>query len=38
MPPEEYEVENVAETVCRIVTGYRPLDAAEIEWQSKARA
>ena len=29
-PPREYLAANVAETVCRIVTGYRSLIAAEI--------
>jgi UDP-N-acetylglucosamine 2-epimerase (non-hydrolysing) len=31
-PPREYLARNVAETVCRIVTGYRPVDPAETEW------
>jgi UDP-N-acetylglucosamine 2-epimerase (non-hydrolysing) len=32
-PPEEYLAPAVAETVCRIVLGYRPPDAAELEWR-----
>jgi UDP-N-acetylglucosamine 2-epimerase (non-hydrolysing) len=36
-PPAEYEAPTVAETVCRIVLGYRPSDAAGIEWKSGAR-
>jgi UDP-N-acetylglucosamine 2-epimerase (non-hydrolysing) len=35
VPPAEYLQSNVAETVCRIVTGYRPPDAAELEWQER---
>jgi UDP-N-acetylglucosamine 2-epimerase (non-hydrolysing) len=31
-PPPEYLQPQVAETVCRIVTAYRPPDAAELEW------
>jgi UDP-N-acetylglucosamine 2-epimerase (non-hydrolysing) len=31
--PGEYLQANVAETVCRIVTGFRAPDAAELEWQ-----
>ena len=37
-PPVEYTAPQVAETVVRIVTGFRPQDAAEQEWQSRARA
>jgi UDP-N-acetylglucosamine 2-epimerase (non-hydrolysing) len=37
MPPAEYEATAVAETVCRIVLGFRPSDAAEVEWKSGAR-
>jgi UDP-N-acetylglucosamine 2-epimerase (non-hydrolysing) len=36
-PPPEYEAACVAETVCRIVLGFRPGDAAEAEWRSGAR-
>jgi UDP-N-acetylglucosamine 2-epimerase (non-hydrolysing) len=36
-PPVEYLAENVAATVCRIVTGFRMPDLAEIEWRSGAR-
>jgi UDP-N-acetylglucosamine 2-epimerase (non-hydrolysing) len=36
-PPVEYEATSVAETVCRIMLGLRPSDAAEIEWKSGAR-
>ncbi len=36
-PPEEYLRTGVAETVCRIVTGYRAPDAAELDWQSGDR-
>jgi UDP-N-acetylglucosamine 2-epimerase (non-hydrolysing) len=32
-PPEEYVAPAVAETVCRIVLGYRPPDTAELEWR-----
>jgi UDP-N-acetylglucosamine 2-epimerase (non-hydrolysing) len=32
-PPEEYLAPAVAETVCRIVLGYRLPDAAELEWR-----
>ena len=32
-PPQEYLAPNVAETVCRIVTGYRVPDAAALGWQ-----
>ncbi|MDQ6717857.1 MAG: UDP-N-acetylglucosamine 2-epimerase (non-hydrolyzing) [Gemmatimonadota bacterium] len=37
-PPVEYLAENVAATVCRIVTSYRMPDPAEIEWRSGARS
>ena len=37
-PPAEYTAELVAETVVRIVTGYRPPDPAELEWRTQARA
>jgi UDP-N-acetylglucosamine 2-epimerase (non-hydrolysing) len=37
-PPVEYTAPQVAETVVRIVTGFRPQDAAEQEWQARARA
>jgi len=36
-PPAEYLQANVAETVCRIVLGERAADAAEREWQERAR-
>lgn len=36
-PPVEYTAPHVAETVARIVTGFRPQDAAEQEWQARAR-
>jgi UDP-N-acetylglucosamine 2-epimerase (non-hydrolysing) len=36
-PPPEYLASNVAETVCRIVTGYRVPDLAEHEWQAGSR-
>lgn len=36
-PPPEYTAPLVAETVVRIVTGFRPLDAAEQEWQQRLR-
>jgi UDP-N-acetylglucosamine 2-epimerase (non-hydrolysing) len=36
-PPSEYEAAAVAETVCRIVLGFRLPDAAETEWRSGAR-
>lgn len=32
-PPREYLVDGVAEAVCRIVTGYRLPDAAEVAWR-----
>jgi UDP-N-acetylglucosamine 2-epimerase (non-hydrolysing) len=31
-PPEEYLAPAVAETVCRIVLGYRMADPAEVKW------
>jgi len=34
-PPSEYLAENVAETVCRIVTGYRMPDPAEMSWRGR---
>ncbi|HYC49942.1 MAG TPA: UDP-N-acetylglucosamine 2-epimerase (non-hydrolyzing) [Gemmatimonadaceae bacterium] len=37
LPPAEYLAPCVAETVVRIVTGYRPADRAEQEWQSGTR-
>jgi len=36
-PPEEYEAQHVAETVCRIVMGFRTADAAELEWRAQHR-
>ncbi|MCA9622118.1 MAG: UDP-N-acetylglucosamine 2-epimerase (non-hydrolyzing) [Myxococcales bacterium] len=33
-PPPEYTTKNVADTVCRIVTGFRLPDRAEEAWQS----
>jgi UDP-N-acetylglucosamine 2-epimerase (non-hydrolysing) len=36
-PPLEYTAPLVAETVVRIVTGFRPVDAAEYEWQHRLR-
>ena len=36
-PPAEYKAATVAETVCRIVTGFRVPDAAEREWDEGAR-
>jgi UDP-N-acetylglucosamine 2-epimerase (non-hydrolysing) len=35
--PVEYEAASVAETVCRIVLGFRLPDSAETEWRSGAR-
>jgi UDP-N-acetylglucosamine 2-epimerase (non-hydrolysing) len=35
-PPPEYEYPLVAETVCRIVVGFRAPDAAEAEWRRGA--
>jgi UDP-N-acetylglucosamine 2-epimerase (non-hydrolysing) len=37
LPPAEYMQDNVAETVCRILTGYRVPDAAEQEWRAQLR-
>jgi UDP-N-acetylglucosamine 2-epimerase (non-hydrolysing) len=34
-PPREYLAEHVAETVCRIVTGYRIPDPAEVSWRGR---
>lgn len=36
-PPPEYTMPLVAETVLRIVTGFRPADAAEDEWRQRLR-
>jgi UDP-N-acetylglucosamine 2-epimerase (non-hydrolysing) len=36
-PPREYLQANVADTVCRIVLGDRPPDAAELEWRQGVR-
>ncbi len=36
-PPAEYLAPAVAETVCRIVTGFRVSDPAEREWCERAR-
>ncbi len=36
-PPREYLAPLVAETVCRIVTSYRPAEPAESEWQGGNR-
>lgn len=36
-PPVEYLAKNVAQTVLRIVTGYRVPDAAEMEWRQGIR-
>jgi UDP-N-acetylglucosamine 2-epimerase (non-hydrolysing) len=36
-PPVEYTAPLVAETVARIVTGFRPGDAAEHEWRHRLR-
>lgn len=35
--PPEYDQPGVAQTVCRILLGYRPPDAAEREWREGAR-
>ena len=35
-PPREYLAEDVAATVCKIVTGYRTPDLAEIAWQQQS--
>jgi UDP-N-acetylglucosamine 2-epimerase (non-hydrolysing) len=37
VPPPEYTAPVVAETVVRILTGFRPSDPAEQEWQARAR-
>ncbi len=37
VPPPEYTAPLVAETVVRILTGFRPRDAAEHEWQHGLR-
>lgn len=37
VPPAEYTAPLVAETVVRILTGFRPRDAAEHEWQHGLR-
>ncbi len=37
IPPAEYTAPAVAETVVRIVTGFRPADPAEQEWRAGAR-
>jgi hypothetical protein len=34
-PPVEYTAERVAETVLRIVLGYRPPDLAEQAWKAR---
>jgi len=34
-PPREYLADHVAETVCRIVAGYRIPDAAELNWRRR---
>jgi UDP-N-acetylglucosamine 2-epimerase (non-hydrolysing) len=34
-PPPEYRATSVAETVCRIVLGYRMADASETAWRSR---
>jgi UDP-N-acetylglucosamine 2-epimerase (non-hydrolysing) len=36
-PPPEYVASQVAETVCRMTTGYFVADSAEVEWQTGAR-
>jgi UDP-N-acetylglucosamine 2-epimerase (non-hydrolysing) len=36
-PPPEYEMPHVADGVCRIVTGFRRADAAELEWRQAVR-
>jgi UDP-N-acetylglucosamine 2-epimerase (non-hydrolysing) len=36
-PPPEYLASAVAETVCRIVLGYRPRDAAELAWRERPK-
>lgn len=37
-PPKEYLAPTVAETVCRIVLGYRLPDTAELDWRRNARS
>jgi UDP-N-acetylglucosamine 2-epimerase (non-hydrolysing) len=37
-PPAEYLAPQVAETVCRIMTGFLLPDAAEVEWQQHVRS
>jgi len=37
-PPREYLERRVAETVCRILAGFRMPDAAETEWRRTACA
>ena len=37
-PPREYLTDRVAETVCRIVAGYRLPDLAEVSWQRRHAA
>lgn len=34
-PPREYLADDVAATVCKIVTGYRTPDLAEVSWQAR---
>jgi UDP-N-acetylglucosamine 2-epimerase (non-hydrolysing) len=34
-PPPEYMADNVADTVVRLVTGFRPPDPAELNWRTK---
>jgi hypothetical protein len=36
-PPREYLARGVAETVCRIVTGFRVPDLAELDWRAGER-
>jgi UDP-N-acetylglucosamine 2-epimerase (non-hydrolysing) len=36
-PPREYVARGVASTVCRIVTGYRIADAAELAWRGTSK-
>lgn len=37
LPPAEYVAPGVAETVCRIMLGYRSMDHAELEWKERLR-
>jgi UDP-N-acetylglucosamine 2-epimerase (non-hydrolysing) len=37
LAPAEYDTTGVAERICRIVLGFRPPDAAELEWQAGVR-